>query len=406
LRCERFDKLIGLFLDGRLGKNEEREVKEHLSTCEGCAQKLALLKSTEQAAKKIEVEEPEQEYWDTFSRRIREKISEREEKFFVFSLKKALQGIFSFSPLKIKVAAGLISVVLVFIVGKLYVDYRGQEIVPSIEVIRSEEQPQLDVTKVEKKGEVSEAENRDRAAQPPDQLKREKKAVDVEEAKKKATSPEKPAAGEEMATEELGTLRAPEVVAERSVAAPAPTPDAQAPAEPEAPSNRLAEETQATGAGINDEARGKAAVEMPAQVKETGKEQGTSRKAEQERTKTEVHDILIREYGFVGSDSYLLDQNVVPKMGEYDTLRQASELKRAIQIWKDYSKENPTDSLTNQGYLQVATAYYLLAKLSQDTTVISEGANLTERYLDLVADPALKEKLSDMLEKIDALKEK
>jgi hypothetical protein len=406
LKCERFDKLIHLFLDGRLEKDKESDLEEHLSACEKCARKLALLKSMEGAAKKIQVEEPQQEYWDTFSSRVREKITRREERSLAFGLKQALQGFFSFSPLKIKVAAGLISVVLVFIVGKLYVDYRGQEIVPRKESMQTQEQPRPDATKATQKGEVSQAEDRDRAARPPDEPKREKKAVDIEEAKKKETPPGEPISEEEIATEELGTLTAPEVVAERGVSAPAPTPDVQTLAEPEGPSKQLSEETEATGAGMKDEAKGKAAIEMPAQVKGTGKEEGVSRKAEQERTASEVRNILIPQYGFVGPDRFLLDQNMVPKMGEYDTLRQADELKRAIKIWKDYIKENPTDSLTNQGYLQVAMAYYLLAKLSQDTTVISEGKKLIETYLGLIAEPALKEKLRDRLEKIKALREK
>jgi hypothetical protein len=145
---------------------------------------------------------------------------------------------------------------------------------------------------------------------------------------------------------------------------------------------------------------------MPRPVKGVGKEEGISGKAEQERETREVRDILIRQYGFVGPDRFLLDQNMVPKMGEDDTLRQADELKRAIQIWRDYIKENPTDSLVNQGYLQVAVAYYLLAKLSQDTTVISEGKKLIETYLDQIAEPALKKRLSDKLEEIKALREK
>ncbi len=406
MKCERFDKLIHLFLDGKLERDKERELKEHLFKCEKCAQKLALLKSMEGAAKRIEIEEPHQEYWDTFSSRVREKIMEREEESLAFRLKKALQDIFSFSPLKMKVAAGLVSVVLVFIVGKLYVDYRSQEIVPFREVIRSEEQPQLDVTKVAEKGEVSEAEDRDRAIRPLDEPKREAEFAEVKEAKKRAIVTEQPITGEGSTAEEMGIPAPPKVAEERGVSASAPAPTVQTLAEAEAPSKQLSEVTEATGAGIKDETKGKKAIEMPVPVKGVGKKEGISGKAEQERETREMRDILSAQYGFVARGSYMVNENMVPKMGQDDTLRQADELKRAIQIWRDYIKENPTDSLVNQGYLQVAMAYYLLAKLSQDTTVISEGKKLIETYLEQIAEPALKKKLSDRLEKTKELREK
>jgi len=87
-------------------------------------------------------------------------------------------------------------------------------------------------------------------------------------------------------------------------------------------------------------------------------------------------------------------------------LMQVDELRRTIQVWKAYIQENPADSLTNQGYLQVATCYYLLAKLSQDTTVISEGSKLIEEYLDQIKDPTVKEKLGARLRKIKALRKR
>ena len=125
MSCGRFDKLINLFLDGRLDESEERELKKHLSECERCQERLSLLESVEGRAKKFGIKEPPQEYWDSFSSRVREKILARKERSPAFGLKKSLESIFSFSPLKIKLAAGLVSVVLVFIIGKLYVDYRG-----------------------------------------------------------------------------------------------------------------------------------------------------------------------------------------------------------------------------------------------------------------------------------------
>jgi hypothetical protein len=406
LKCERFDKLIHLFLDGRLEKNEKSELQEHLSTCERCARKLAFLKSMEGAAGKIEIEEPSQEYWDTFSSRIMEKISEREEKSLVFGLNRALQNIFSFSPLKMKVAAGLVSVVLVFIVGKLYVDYRGQEIVPRKGIIQTEEQPLLDVTKIAKKGEVSEAEDRDRPALPPDEPKREKKAVDLEEAKQKATPPGEPIAGEEMAPEELGALTAPEVAEERGAPALAPSVSDQTAAEGETPPEQrgIAPDAQQVGAGVEKEREKAGKIGIRVEEEKTGESEELSMEGQKKKPTTKVITESIR--GTRPMERYMVNQVEVPKIEEDDTLMRIDSLTTTVQVWKDFIQESPGDPLSREGYLQVAIGYYLLGKLSQDTTIISEGTRVIEEYHKQSDDPSVKKELSSTLEKMKALKVK
>ena len=410
MKCERFDKLIHLFLDGRLEKDEESKLEEHLSTCEECAQRLALLKSMEEMARKVEVEEPSQEYWDTFSSRVKEKIVHREEKSFAFGLKSALKNIFSFSPLKIKVAAGLASVVLVFIVGKLYVDYRGQEILPREGIIQTEEQPQLDVTKVAKKGEVSEAEDRDRVIPPPAEPKREKKAVHIEEAKKKATPPGELIAGEEMATEELGALTAPEVAEERGVHVSIPGVTDQAAVEARTPSEQpaVSPEAEQIGAGAQEKLkRVQEAAPTPEQEK-VAESRDLLGEADAEGPAKSSID-LPQPTGFRASTAtaqYEVNRVTIPRMQDDDTLMPTDELRKTLEVWTKHIEENPADSLNNQGYLQVAIGYYLLAKISRDTTVISEGSKLIETYLGQIAEPELKRRLSDRLEKIKALREK
>jgi hypothetical protein len=410
LKCERFDKLIHLFLDGRLEKDEESELREHLTTCEECARKLALLRSMEAAAKKISAEEPPKEYWDTFSGRVGERIVQRAERSFGFGLKEALQGIFSFSPLKIKVATGLISVVLVFIVGKLYVDYRGQEMIPGRAIIQTEEQPHLDVTKVEEKGEISEAEYRDGAAPPPEEPKREKKAVDVEEARKKAPPPTVRVVEEEKPTEELGALTAPEAAEERGVPTSTPGVTDQAVVEAQIPSKHpvRSPEAEQTGAGAREEIGRVREEASTAEKEKIAESSDILAKGDADRPVKSSVDLpaptSFRPY--VPNDVYQLNEVTVPRMRDGDTLRSVDQLKKAIQVWKAYIDQNPDDSLANEGLLQMATAYYLLAKLSQDTTVISEGANLIKGYLDQAAQPEFREELSHILKKISALKEK
>lgn len=397
MKCERFDKLIYLLLDGRLEKNEESELQEHLSKCEKCAQKLALLKSVEGTAKRIEIEEPQQEYWDTFSSRVREKIMEREEKSPAFRLKKTLQDIFSFSPLKMKVAAGLVSVVLVFIVGKLYVDYRGQEIVPSREVIRSEEQPQLDIMEMEKKEgfPIEEGRKKVRPSLEKSEIGRLPTTADQREGK---AIPEKRGESEKEAlVKEKKIATQPKVAEEKALPPPAPTLKDQPPVETKRPTEQefIPLEAEPTGAGAEEGVGEKVAIKMATPREKVQKAEGISQKGKAEQLVTKDISLPPPTRGF---RPYSTEED--------DTLMQVEELRRTIQVWKAYIEKNPLDSLTNQGYLQVAMAYYLLAKLSQDTTVISEGKKLIETYLDQIAEPALKKRLSDKLEEIKALREK
>ena len=406
MKCKIFDKLIHLFLDGKLERDKERELKEHLSTCEKCAQKLALLKSVEGAAKRIEIEKPQQEYWDTFSSRVREKIMEREEESPAFRLKKALQDIFSFSPLKMKVAAGLVSVVLVFIVGKLYVDYRSQEIVPFREVIRSEEQPQLDVTKVAEKGEVSEAEDRDRAIRPLDEPKREAEFAEVKEAKKRAIVTEQPITGEGSTAEEMGIPAPPKVAEEKGVSVSVPPVADQVTVEGEIPSEQpgIPPAAKQVGAGIEKKHEEARDTGIRVEEEKTGELEELAVEGKDKRVI--MKDVTAAVRTVRPMERYMVNKVAVPKIQEDDTLMRMDALTTTVQVWKDFIEENPADSLSREGYLQIAMAYYLLAKLSQDTTVISEGKKLIEGYLDQIAEPTLKKRLSDKLEAIKALREK
>jgi hypothetical protein len=151
LRCEDFDELIHLFWDGEIDERKKEEMEEHLSICKKCKQKLALLGSIEEKAKQVKIKEPSQEYWDTFSSRVRERIIAQKEESFSFRLKKVFENIFTFSPLKIKIAAGVVSIVFVFVVGKLYVDYQGKEVIPSSKLrIEKTREPAVYAPKLEK----------------------------------------------------------------------------------------------------------------------------------------------------------------------------------------------------------------------------------------------------------------
>jgi hypothetical protein len=411
LRCERFDKLIHLFLDGRLDQDKERELKEHLSECKRCQKRLAFLQSVEGRAEKIEIKEPSQEYWDTFSSRVREKILARKERSPVVGLKKALEGIFSFSPLKIKVAAGLVSVVLVFIIGKLYVDYRGQEILPSKEIIQTEEQPRLDIMEMEKKKGFPIEEGRRRIESISEKPKMEREPATAIQQEGKAIPPKREEDERGALLKEKKIPTQPKVGQEKTAPAYAPILEAQTPIEAEKPSEQqfTPEEIKPTGAGMEKEG-----IEEKVIIKMAGPKEKVQ-KAEAVPQKREAEKAVSKDVGasvkpafrtYLAMDHYVVNKKTIPRIEEDDTLMQVDELRRTIQVWKAYIRENPTDSLTNEGYLQVAMGYYLLAKLSPDTTVISEGSKLIEEYLDQIKDPTVKERLDTRLKKIKALRKR
>ncbi len=410
MRCERFDKLIYLFLDGRLDQDKERKLKEHLSKCERCQKKLAFLQSVEGRAEKIEIKEPPQEYWDSFSIRVRAKVLARKERSPVIRLRKALENIFTFSPLKIKVAAGLVSVVLVFIIGKLYVDYRGQEILPSKEIIQTEEQPRLDIKEIEKKEGFPIEEGRKRVKSAFDKPEQEMKLSDVEEAKEKPVPSETPVDKKKVLVKEREVPAQPEVAQEKAVPAYAPALEDQIPIEIEKPSEQqfISPEAEPVGAGAEERAKEKVVRKMAAPKKKAQKAEEVPQKGEAEKPVSKNVSAFVKPAfrTSLAMDQYVVKEKILPKIEEDDTLTQVNELTRIIQVWKAYIEENPTDPLTNQGYLQIATAYYLLAKLSQDTTAISEGSKVIEEYLDQIKDPTVKDNLSDRLKKIKALRQR
>jgi hypothetical protein len=403
LSCDKYDKLLNLFLDGRLNQSEEKELKEHLSRCKRCQEQLSLLQSIEAKARAIKAKEPPQEYWDTFSSRVRERIRTQEEKSPAFSWKKALENFFSFSPLKIKVAAGVISVVLVFVIGKLYVDYRGEEIIPSKKVAKVQEPPRVEIAEIELEEESSPAEKSEERKPVLD--KQEVAKEDVADLHREIVPSKKGV--EEKVVPQRGKEAPSPMVAEKE-AAPVPAAPAvqiPAPEKGKAEEQAVVMESKTAGAGVDREAEKKRA-------KIVSGEELSSIAARDSLKQSRLNDVAATPVGFVdrqaptGIAVYTLQGESVAQIGEADTVTQADNLKRVVRIWKTFIDENPADSLSQEGYLQIATAYHLLARASQDTSVISEGSHLIEQYLKQVRDPAIKEGLNDKLKKIQALREK
>ncbi len=377
MRCEKFDEWINLFLDGRLDPDKEEKLREHLSRCKRCQKKLSFLRSVETTARKVQIKEPSPQYWESFSARVREKIIAREERTQLVGLKKTLENIFSFSPLKIKVAAGVISVVLVFAIGKLYLDYRGKEILPSRTTTQEVREPGLKIQKIEKKKE----EPKEKEWVPVEPKLKEPKtagSVGLEE-----QTPEKGKANikdrgaiEKMMKEEKEKISSPEKLSESAT---------------------LTHKPEVGGAGVRETAKVKVVEKKVTPEQER-------QKAEESMIQKKISAVQPTLRTSPTMDHYVVNKEIVPKIEEKDTSMRVNDLRRIIKVWKAYIKENPTDSLTQQGYLQVAVGYYLLSKLSQDSTVISQGLKLLKSYIKQVKDPAIKYDLTIRLRKIQEIK--
>ncbi len=399
MSCEGIDKLISLFLDGRLSGNRRQKLEEHLSRCANCREKLSLLQSIQQKAKGIKAQEPPEEYWNTFSSRVREKLIIRQEKP-ASGWKQVLESVFSFSPLKVKIAAGVISVVFVFVVGKLYLEHRGEHIAPPQELAQMRQEPKSDHIQEELENKPSPIKESGKQAAPVVVAKPE-----VPKERGKELLPSQIAGEEKPASEKGREIPSPPPVSdEEAPSTAAPSAKIPAPVEAEAEERAVVPESKSAGAGADQRAQKKA--EIIAIPEETGVLKGGD-SAQENR----LQEILSTQVGFVSPQTssriVSLPTNGGPpitKIGEADTLVQADTLREVIAVWRAYVKEHPTDSLSREGYLQIATAYYLLARAGQDTSQISEGVNLIRQYLDQVQDPAVKRELSRKLKQIQALK--
>jgi hypothetical protein len=172
---------------------------------------------------------------------------------------------------------------------------------------------------------------------------------------------------------------------------------------------REAPETKTTGAGVEE----KAGFEEPGDVLAPGEEAdkivGIPQPAEAKKPKSKqfvLPDLTASLRKAMPAERYVAREMAIPRIEEDDTLMRAEDLTQAIKVWKAYIEKNPDDSLTKEGYLQVATAYYLLAKLTGDTTKISEGSKTIKEYIEQAKDKETKDQLNDRATKIEALRQR
>jgi hypothetical protein len=402
VRCDDFDELLYLFRDGRIDEEKKEKLEKHLSACKRCREKLAFLESIEKRARGIEIREPSQEYWDTFSSRVTERIAAQKEESFSLKLKNFLQNLFTFSPLKIKVAAGVVSVVLVFIVGKLYVDYRGKQIVPTKPPMESTKAPAIHAPEAAKE-----------IAPPEEKAKKQEKRALARDEVEKGVSPEiipedkiTPVVPLEQGIEKKTEFAPPAKELDKAQAAKGIPKGETLTETVELRQEVGTPEPQMTGAGTKE--RGKVlekAVPPEHKARDADETQlkGITKTAAKQPSQL-VFDRAVKTASV--TDYYAIDDERVPKIAEDDTLLQEDVLRKTIEIWSTYIEQNPGDSLANEGYLQVAIGYYLLGKLTRDESDILKGIEILEKYQNQITEPKAKEEVTNKLEQLKALKEK
>lgn len=402
MRCEDFDELIYLFWDGRIDERKKEKLEKHLSTCNRCKEKLALLESIEKEAQGIKTKEPSQEYWDTFSSRVRERIIAQKEESFSFRLKKVFENIFSFSPLKIKIAAGLVSIVFVFIVGKLYMDYRGKEIIPSKIMMEKTKKPiSFSQNNLNAPIELKEKTKPKETAIPPGE-KIEKKGMILpsqeESRPMEALSSEVEEKGEKMSPQV--ELRKMEVPPEEKVQRE----EKLVPPTKELKKETLLIETYSTGAGGEEKEKVLKDIIQPEQKAPNVEGVPLKETTKTAEAETSYTGILAGTIGFI--KYYYVNHEKVPDLKYENPLLKKDELRKIIDTWNKYIEKNPKDSLTNEGYIQVAIGYYLLTKFTHEESDLLKWIELLEKYEQQVTDPKTKEELNKKLKQLKVLKEK
>jgi hypothetical protein len=412
VNCDKFEKSISLYLDGRLDEDEVKALEEHLARCPRCSRTLATLEAAEKSAKTSRTREPRAEYWDTFSARVGERIDSREAARGRSILERLSAVFFSAPPRKLRIAAGVASIAVAFAVGILYVEHRGEGIFPKVgrapvvdegkrEEVADREQP---VTEPQEGATDKMAEAGDRGAA----------TTEAQEyaAKTKVVPKGESDAARDASKDQSDAMKGDE--AQKLGQSPAAKPSAQLKEEARAP-----ETQEATEAPKATEPPVKEPTPEVAQARETHKLGTAPREAQKTLTTREVppekednemlETLTLSDTRAVSTSSAELLAAPAPparRISDSDTLLTDDELRRHIDAWKTYIDKNPPVRIGDDAYVQVATGYALLAGRTKDEDVITKGADLVRSYIDRARDPKVKEALTARLRQIEDLENK
>jgi len=415
LKCEDFDKLIHLYFDGELDAGKSIEMEEHLLTCQNCAAKLLELKKLGESAKGIRLPELSPEYWKTFAERVRNEIILRRRKSFWAKIKSGWESFFFYSPFKLRIAAGVASILLVFIIGKLYWDYKGKE----LERVRSEriekalsipaqQKPELQIPAVMESLQTKKPVKETTFVKPKPPVA-EQKALQISTPSESISS---------VRVEKSAELQAPfesviSVAGEK----------AQGEKEKEAGESKTSElkksitvtaERPKIEKGVTANLRTVTQAEMamkPPSLPETILY--VQKLPEEKRTgATTAHRTTTaakKDEGLYPAESvryYKADTSWVRALAEKDTLVEADTLKKIISAWKEYFEKKPVSGWVPEGFSQIKNGYELLFLKTSDDSLRQAGIKLLKQYKDSVTDQKTKDDLTKKIFGLEALKKK
>jgi hypothetical protein len=393
LKCEDFDKLIHLYFDGELDAEKSKEIEEHLLTCQKCAAKLQELENLADAAKRIRMPEPSSDYWKTFTERVRNEIILRRKKSVWARLKSGWESFFFYSPAKLRIAAGIASILLVFIIGKLYWDYKGKE----LERVRSERiERTLSVPAHQKPEYPSPALTESTKTGESTLIKPKPTATEPETVKVHAPLESIPSSSDKVIMEEKSTEAG-------EVKTQPPKPSVTSTLEVRKIDEKMA-------ARLNLATKVEPAIPQPSvpettiQIQKLQSEKG----ADQMNKKEAVSSKKIGEefYPVELMKFYKVDETWVRSLTERDTSIDADTLKKVISTWKEFFSKKPVPEWVPGGFSQIKIAYQLLFLKNKDLSSLEEGIELLNKYNNPLTDWKTKHELNKKILELEALKKK
>ncbi|MGB2696464.1 MAG: hypothetical protein WBD28_01235, partial [Candidatus Zixiibacteriota bacterium] len=304
-------------------------------------------------------------------------------------LKEFASNIFVFTPASLRVAAAVASILLVFIVGKLYIDYRGtipQRIEPvekempkaekrvtALEAPKTEEEKPIHV---QKKGAPARGEKKKTEIEAPEianeKLKMQKEKLTIsEKAELKEIEADK---GAELITKEPAT---------RDIGKEAPVPEIT-----EQEVLKPVEKVEAP----------KVAMRTIADVEE-----------EKAKPKSKVLRMAVASEAMPKGatvEYWIPDSAKIPDVDYHQKGLSPDSLSTIIDFWEKFIKENPDDHFVEEAYLQIAAAYYHIFNKTKDEAIRVKGIKQIEEFLKISKEEETKEGLRQRLENLKSLKTK
>lgn len=385
--CKDLKKLIHLYLDQKLDREKKKQLEKHLAECQKCREKFETLKLVEEKAKGIKIPEPKDAYWESFSQRVRERIISKQKQPSGAKIKEFFATIFVLSPSRLRVAAAVASLVLVFIIGKLYIDYKGtiperlkpvEKETPVAEPSEFKEEkpapaPQKPAPKREKKGVV------------------EQKAAEIREevTKEEIETPTPPIQPE---SKEAAAGAGAELMAKKAV------------------TRDIAKKEPIAGVMEQEVAK---PVEMPEAPKATMRAMAdVEKKKAKPQSKVEIEcfidkmppqeEMAAREMCFY----WFEDSIQIPDIDYFGSKLSTDSLRVIKDFWGKFINDNPEDAFVEGAYLQIVASYYYSFEKTKDDSFTVEGIKRIIEFLKISKQEHTKKSLKQRLEKLRGLKEK